>query len=231
MNHTDSDRVLLDKVQNEKSELQLWENRQFGGRDLEIVFNGVFLMATYNAFSSKAMVEYGLKYVKKCRNIRVLIGGLGMGFSCQEACASERAGEIDVVEIEPQITEWNRTRFASHNGECLCDPRVRVIDADFYEYVNHTQKTYDLICMDIDNGPQLLVRADNSRVYVKRFFQKLKEIAAKKAIFVIWSCSYEQDLLAEMREVGSDCWVEEVLEEHDGEKVPYYLFFTRFTGK
>ncbi len=206
------------------TELQLWENYVNGRWEYEMIINGVFIMASYNAHSSKLLFRRAIERKKPAEDIRVLIGGLGMGFTVKEACSFPGVNGIDVVEIEPVIMEWNRRYFRDYNGNCLNDRRVRVVPGDFYDYVMRAGQPYDIITMDIDNGPAMLVREGNHRVYSPDFFRRIKEILRPGGIFVIWSCTEEPNLAARLRETFTECQVEQVAENHGGRDWPYYLY-------
>lgn len=150
-----------------------------------------------------------------------------MGYTVKEACAHEEVTGIDAVEIEPVIIAWNRSWFKENNHACLEDKRVKVIEDDFFSYVEHCQKTYDLVAMDIDNGPMMLVNDNNARVYRSDFFKQVLNLLGNEGVFAIWSCNHDEALLEEARMVFPDCQAEEVWEEHSGRKVPYYIYFCR----
>lgn len=204
------------------SEIVLWENDMDGMREYELVINGVFIMASYNHLSSELLVR---NVMKPGADRRVLIGGLGMGYTVKEACSCQDIVQVDVVEIEPVIIAWNRTWFKNINRDCLADERVKVIEADFYDYVRHCENYYDLVSMDIDNGPMMLVNDHNSRVYRSEFFREISELLKPGGIFAIWSCDHDADLASEAAEVFRECQVHEVTEEHNGHKIPYYIYF------
>ena len=207
------------------SELCLAEVCIEGKKEYEMIMNGVFIMASYNYFSAEMLMRKSVEMVKSEDNLKVLIGGLGMGFTVKEACSFPGVAHIDVVEIEPAIAEWNRHYFAEFNRRCMEDERVHIVIDDFFHYVSSTEKRYDIICMDIDNGPMLVVQESNQRVYQVDFFERIKQIMKPGASFGIWSSNYDADLFAGLERAFSNCRVEEVLEEHSNRQLTYYLFF------
>ncbi|MGI5920907.1 MAG: hypothetical protein ACOX6I_04150 [Syntrophomonadaceae bacterium] len=221
-----SGRKLIDERNDRGARLQLWEHLINGHREMEMVIDGIFIMASYNHLSSELMIRKALQYIGET-NIDILVGGLGMGFTIQEACSHTNVRSIDVVEIQPAIVEWNHKELRDYNGGCLEDSRVKVIVDDFYDYVTMTKEHYDIIAMDIDNGPMMLVKADNERVYNREFFTRVKAVMKAAGIFVIWSCNPEPELLNTARQVFAECFMEQVVEEHSGRSVPYYLYFAR----
>ena len=210
----------------EDSQLQLWECIIDSKKEYELIVNGVFIMASYNGLSSELLVRNSVKKLN-LSDSNILIGGLGMGYSVKEACKYRKElKEIHVVEIEPQIIKWNKELLSDLNGKYLTDERVSVINDDFYQYVYSTNVNYNIVCMDIDNGPMMLSSENNIKVYSLDFFRQVKKILMDEALFVIWSCNEDSTLLSNLRKVFPNCWVEEVMENHQGTDIAYYLYFT-----
>ncbi|MBN2307806.1 MAG: spermine/spermidine synthase [Candidatus Hydrogenedentes bacterium] len=217
-------RVLVAEERRPGSQLQLWRNAIDGRPEHELVMNGVFLMASYNRASSEHLVRAAIDRMPRGRPLRVLIGGLGMGFTAAEACRAPAVRAVDVVEISPTIIEWNRRFLAHHNAACLDDPRVTVIEADFLDYVQQAQGPYDIVAMDIDNGPALLVLESNRRAYTAPFHAQTKALLRPGGIFALWSCSEEPALAAAGREAFASCELLRVTERHRGNPTPYFIY-------
>lgn len=215
-------------IQKDKGDfhLQLWEHIIKGKKEYELVINGVFIMASYNGYSSELLIRNAIHKLEQS-DISVLVGGLGMGYTVKEACKYPKIKSIDVVEIVTDVILWNKEFLLDCNEGCLSDPRVKIIQNDFYDYVIGTNKRYDLICMDIDNGPSLIVNEGNNRAYGVDFFNRVKQIMNVSGMFVIWSCSFEEILLERMKKVFTQYWSEEVFEEYNGHNIPYYLYYGR----
>ena len=220
----DAERALVAEVRNGNTELQLWERTVEGKREHELVMNGVFLMASYNHLSSEMLVRTPLERLRTRRDLRVLIGGLGMGFSTGEACRFPNVARIDVVEIEPTILEWNRTFLRNRNEAWLDDERVHIVLGDYHDFVLDTAATYDVIAADIDNGPTLLVRDANRRVYTPGFFARVKALLNPGGYFAVWSCQLETALESIGTRVFGACVIQTVVEHHDGRDTPYFLY-------
>lgn len=225
-----ANRRLITQQIDRGAQLQLWEHFIDGQIEFEMIINGVFIMASYNHLSSELLVRNPMKYFNNHSNVNILVGGLGMGFTVKEACSFGEVGEIDVVEIQPAIVNWNREYLNEFNGSCLNDSRVNIVIDDFHNYVTKTDKCYDIISMDIDNGPMMLVKMENKRVYNLDFFRRMKEIMKPQGIFVIWSCNSEPELLEQIGLVFDCCYVEEVMEEHHHQTISYFLYFARLDG-
>ena len=217
-------RDLIERETTDQSELCLREIQEGRRTEYEIIMNGVFIMASYNRLSSEQLVNKPMERLKFQHDVHILIGGLGMGFSAKEACSFPYISHIDVVEIESIIIGWNRTYFSENNHGCLDDPRIHMIVEDFYDYVMETPNTYDLICMDIDNGPGLLVKETNQRVYQPSFFRGIKEIMEPHGIFSIWAYDKDEDLVGRIKKIFPNCSVEEVVEKNPNRELSYYIY-------
>ncbi|MFC1850194.1 hypothetical protein ACFL27_08390 [candidate division CSSED10-310 bacterium] len=220
-------RKLLSQENQSQFQLQLWEHFINDKKEYEIVMNGVFLMASYNHLSSELLLRIAIQKIQSGAYLDILIGGLGMGYTVAEACSYDQVRSIDVVEIEPLIITWNRAYFKDSNQNCLADERVSLIKADFYDYILNTDENYDVICLDIDNGPLLLVKESNRRVYEDTFLLEVKKNLKPGALFCLWAGSEDHDLFHSMKMIFANCWVEEVIEWHQNREVIYYLYFAQ----
>lgn len=160
----------------------------------EIVSNGVFLMDTSDGSSERLLIDAALT---RCDHpaSRVLIGGLGVGFTLARAVAHAEVGAIDVVEIEPTIIDW----YARHLGGAVNnDPRVRIIEADIVEWLQRDHEPYDVICLDTDNGPNWLVAEANAAIYSEDGIDRALNRLRPGGVLAVWSASrdeaYEQRL-------------------------------------
>jgi spermidine synthase len=111
---------------------------------------------------------------------RVLIGGLGLGFTLKAVLEKSGAdAAVDVAELIPAVVEWNRSFLTGLNGALLGDPRVKVFVEDIGCVLSRAKVTpYDAVILDIDNGPTAMVQANNAGHYraqgIQRFFSALK---------------------------------------------------------
>lgn len=182
MREGDSPRV-LERVAGRLGELVL----RGDGRDFEVISNGVFLMDTRGGASERLLVQAVLRELTG--PARLLIGGLGVGFSLAEAVASDRVERVTVVEIEPAVVEWNRTYLAAWSGGAMADPRVEVVSADLVEWLGSTARRFDGICLDVDNGPGWTVAEANQQLYSQRGLALLREHLAPGGSLTIWSAA------------------------------------------
>lgn len=135
--------IVIERALTENGEIQL----QKRGSDYEIIFNGTFLMATYNGDSEKLLVRWAIETADSPKT--VLIAGLGVGFSLAEAQNHKMIEKITVVEIEQKIIEWNRTYLSASSEGALTQQNVDVVNTDFIQWMKKPQKKYDVICLKL----------------------------------------------------------------------------------
>lgn len=167
---------------------------------LELRVNGVFVMDTLETSSERGLAAAALKQVAHPR--QVVIGGLGLGFTMHEVLADHRVERLVVVEIEDALVQWMRDGTVPHGPSYLADDRVTVMNADIrLAMAEATVAAYDLILLDVDNGPGFLVHDDNEALYQAEFLGQAKEALRPGGALVIWSAAESPRLQAELQDV------------------------------
>jgi spermidine synthase len=162
------------------------------GDCFEIIANGCFLMDSSDGRSERAMVTAALDLLESRDGASVLIGGLGIGFSLAQACADPRPGRIDVVEREEAVIDWHTQGAAplrTFAGGGHDDPRARVIRADLLDYLAAAAGRYDVICLDIDNGPDWTVTEGNRGLYQPAGLDLLEGALTDQGVLSVWSAA------------------------------------------
>ncbi|MET7638418.1 spermidine synthase [Streptomyces sp. NPDC005438] len=138
----------------------------------QIIANGTFLMDTSNGESERLLISATLDRLRAHAphptpvRPALLIGGLGVGFSLAEACAHPDWSRIEVVEREEAVIDWHRDGpLGAFTARALADPRTELVHADLLEHLRTTDRRYDALCLDIDNGPDWTVSQDNDTLY------------------------------------------------------------------
>lgn len=197
-NSISSGRLVIARHITDRGEIQLQQQRlSDGSLAFEIISDGVFLMASYNQVSERALANYGLESVaiQYGSELRVLVGGLGMGFTLQETIINNVIS-VDVVEINPHIINWNSTYFASLNGQALSDSRVKVIKDDLYTVLYAAPiMQYHAILLDVDNGPSWLAHKDNTKLYTLKTLERISQILLPGGTLTVWSAQPEPEFL------------------------------------
>ncbi|WP_306367648.1 spermidine synthase [Nocardiopsis sp. CC223A] len=163
------------------------------GAHYEIYSNGVFLMDTRDGTSEREMVRASLAALPRGRSrARVLIGGLGVGFSAREALDDPRVSLVEVVELEPQVIAWHDGELGEAAAYVHRDPRCRVHNADIVAWTEAAAgrpQRYDAICLDTDNGPDWTVTEANGRLYRASGLDLLKGLLAPGGVLAFWSAN------------------------------------------
>lgn len=175
--------VVVERVAGRHGELVLRRD----GTDYEVISNGVFLMDTRDGRSERLLVRAVLGGPRPGASL--LIGGLGVGFSLAEALRSRAVQRVTVVEIEPAVIAWNRGPLASVSGGALEDPRVEVVVADLVDWLARTDRRFDAICLDVDNGPAWTVSETNHALYTTEGLELLRGGLEPAGALSIWSAS------------------------------------------
>lgn len=174
---------VIERVLTENGEIQL----QKRNGDYEIIFNGSFLMATYNGDSERLMVQWAIEEADLPR--RVLIAGLGVGFSLGAALKYPMIETVKVVEIEKKIIEWNRAYLSDYSNNALNHPKVCIENEDFIKWMMCSKEKYDVICLDIDNGPDWIIMDKNDTLYSDLGIRALIKHLNQFGVISFWSAS------------------------------------------
>lgn len=143
--------------------------------------------------SERALAELACARLRGNDRPRILIGGLGMGFTL--AAALQTVGphaEIVVAELVPEVVEWNRTLIGAPAGHPLDDPRSRVYVGDVAELIRREPRGFDAILMDVDNGPEALVRRANDWLYGLDGLVATRAALRPDGVLAVWSAAADR---------------------------------------
>ncbi|WP_224274526.1 hypothetical protein [Nocardioides lacusdianchii] len=192
--------VEIARAETERGEVVLRRRTSDSAADvLELRVNGVFVMDTLETTSEIELAAQALALVEQPSS--VLIGGLGLGFTLQRVLADPRVERAVVVEIEEVLVRWMRDGTVPHGPAVLADTRATVLNADITMAIAEARSTYDLVLLDVDNGPGYLVHDGNESVYQAEFLTRCRELLSPGGVLVVWSASASPELLAVLREV------------------------------
>ena len=181
--------VTVERLDTPRGELVLRRD----GDHHEVISNGTFLMDTRDGRSERELVRAAVRGP----GARVLVGGLGVGFSLAEALALDPAA-VTVVEIEPAVLRWNREHLG--HAELLDDPRVTVVVDDLAAFLARDRQEYDAICLDVDNGPEWTVTVDNAILYGDAGLSAVDRRLAPGGRLAVWSAHRAPAFEARLRE-------------------------------
>lgn len=198
-----------------------------GASILEIVVDGVFLMSSANGGSERALARHCLEPLHQRQALRVLVGGLGMGLTLSSALDHQNVVLVDVVEVEPLIVDWARTHFIRLNDDALSDERVNIIVTDITEYATSCPTTYDVILLDVDNGPTWLVAETNAVLYEAPTLEQLHSLLKPGGVLGVWASHRASAFEETLRQAfPGHSMVEEIVvpESIEGRNLDFYLY-------
>lgn len=169
-----------------------------------IRLNGEELMNSRVASSELLLGEVATERVTRHANPRILIGGLGLGFTLRSVLEQlDGAGLVEIAELMPEVVAWNRDLLGGLNGSLLEDRRVKLVVEDVWEvFLRAGRGQFDVLILDIDNGPTAFVQRKNARMYdekgVRRMFDGLKH-GGRAAI---WSARPDDAFAERLEQAG-----------------------------
>ncbi|MDX6301328.1 MAG: hypothetical protein QOF53_2542 [Nocardioidaceae bacterium] len=161
---------------------------------LELRVNGLFVMDSLETTTEQDLARAALTQVEEPR--AVLVGGLGLGYTAREVLGDPRVETLVVVELEEALVGWMRDGTVPHGPALLADERLRVVTADVRQAVAEGRPaSYDLVLLDVDNGPGSLVHETNAEVYGAEFLGGVARVLRPGGAVVVWSAAEAPDLL------------------------------------
>jgi spermidine synthase len=218
------------RAESERGEVVV-RRRTDGDGVLELRVNVVFVMDTAETSSERLLARAVLQRVRRPR--RILVGGLGLGYTVRELLADDRVERVVVAEIEPAVVGWMRAGVLP-GTDVVTDRRVEVVTADVRGVVRQEHPGgYDVVLLDVDNGPDFLVYDANAALYAEPFLARCRRVLTgpgddgEGGALAVWSSTRSAGLEAAMRGVFRDCDVVPVPVDLQGRDERYWLFTGR----
>lgn len=191
-----------------------------------IRLNGKELMNSAATASEVALGELATENLTKAMPARILVGGLGMGFTLQGVLAKVGAhAVVHVAELVPAVIEWNRTHLAGLNGALLADPRVKVLTEDVRSLIARSaHQPYDAILLDIDNGPSAMVQSGNAKVYDLRGIARIAHALKPGGRVAIWSSGADKAFESRLSNSGFDVKATPVRKHATAKSTTYMIY-------
>jgi len=195
----------------------------------EVSLNHEFLMSSYNTASERALASVALE-MHAGKDLDVLVGGLGLGYTAREALRSSRVGRVEVVEFLPQVIGWLDQGLIPLAGELKADPRLAVVQEDVYRRLAEPPaRAHDLILIDVDHSPEDRLAAANGSFYTEEGLERAKRHLKPGGVLGVWSYDESSPFAEALRRVFREVRVEPV-EFHNrfvGQTQTDWLFFAR----
>ncbi len=181
------------------------------GAEFSIMIGGNELMNSRLGGSEAALGALACVRLVGRASPRLLIGGLGMGFTLRAALAGLAAdARITVAELAPAVVAWAQGPLAEVFGDSLSDPRVEISEGDVGKLIGSARAAYDAILLDVDNGPGGLVSPMNDGLYSPAGLAAAARALRPGGVLAVWSCAPDEGFVRRLRRAGYEVSEERV---------------------
>lgn len=194
-------RILIDTadIPGSKETLRLIQR----GTEFSIMLGANELMNSRLSGSEEALATLACAKISAHPKARILVGGLGMGFTLRAALANlNNAAEIIVAELVPAVVAWATGPMAEHNGTSLSDPRTNIVTEDVAKLIRDAGAGYDAILLDVDNGPDGLTKGANNHLYSVDGLARAWHALRPSGVLAIWSAAPDKAFADRLRATG-----------------------------
>ena len=161
------------------------------------------LMNSRTHHSEEALAELACSRLRRLENARILIGGLGMGFTLAAALKTvPESAEVIVAELVPAVVEWNRGPLGQCAGRPIEDARTRAHLGDVADLLKHQAEKFDAILLDVDNGPEAMTSSANEWLYSTGGLKTIYEKLRPEGIVAVWSARADQLFTIRLKKAG-----------------------------
>ena len=201
-----------------------------GRRGFELVVGGHYAMATTDGETERILAREAVRIAPKGAGLTALVGGLGLGQTLSEILKEEGISDVWVSEIEEAVIRWNRTHLRGFNGGALFDRRVRVHHGNVMGLLEKKKRFFDLILMDVDNGPSFLIFEGNGCLYTASGMKKVKRALKPGGVFALWSHRPDGEIEDVLDEVFGGFNIEQFDDPYVREDLPPTAIYTALRG-
>ncbi len=182
---------------------------QPGTTVLELFFDHALLMSSVNTHSERALARHAIELHAR-RDLRVLVGGLGLGYTAHEALNSEAVASVEVIELLPALIDWFERGLIPLAPELRRDPRFSLRQGDVYRTLAGPPpaRRYDLILIDVDHAPDEHLDRGNAAFYTESALRQAKRHLASDGILGVWSYAASRAFAELLRRVFRDVRVD-----------------------
>jgi spermidine synthase len=196
--------------------------------DFMIVLDRNELMNSRMSGSEEALATMTAERLGKRAAQRWLIGGYGMGFTLRAALGKlGPQAKVTVAELVPEIVAWARGPMADLTAGCLDDPRVTVVLEDVGDLIARARGTYDAILLDVDNGPDGLVRQANDCLYTPAGLAAAKAALSPGGVLAVWSAAKDAAFARRLAKAGFNVDEVQVRARTNGKGARHTIWFGR----
>ena len=177
--------------------------------------------------SELALAELGCAHLSNTKNAKVLVGGMGMGYTLAAALkATAMSSQVVVAELVPEVIEWNKGPLGECAGRPLNDNRVQIHLGDVAELFKTKQAIYHAVLLDVDNGPEGFTHADNNNLYSINSLLAIRETLHPGGVLAIWSAWHDPKFTQQLKK--ADFKVDtKTVRAHNGKGSRHTIYLAR----
>ncbi|MDB5524858.1 MAG: hypothetical protein JWM58_2621 [Rhizobium sp.] len=173
------------------------------GREYSIMLGTNELMNSRLSGSEQALATLAFEKIRDRQQKRILIGGLGMGFTLRAALAAlDGTAKVTVAELVPAVVAWAKGPMADLHAGSLTDPRVDIVEGDVGALIRSSRAGYDAILLDVDNGPEGLSRQSNDSLYDHRGIGESYQALSPGGVLSVWSSGPDPQFTRRLQRAG-----------------------------
>jgi len=180
----------------------------------EVTLNHEFLMSSLHTDSEQVLAQTALE-IHPDRDLRVMVGGLGLGYTAYEALQSDRVAHVEVVELLPQVIDWLEQGLVPLSPKLTCEPRLVLSQGDVYQRLaQQPTERFDAILIDVDHSPDERLGEESVSFYTIPGLQAAKQHLAEDGVLAVWSYAESSPFAESLRTVFAHVRVEPVTYEN-----------------
>ena len=173
------------------------------GHEFSIMAGAIELMSSRLSGSEESLATLTCARLADRPRAHMLIGGLGMGFTLRAALKTLGPdARVTVAELVPEVLAWARGPMAALHGDSLTDPRVTLVQGDVAALINDRREAYDAILLDVDNGPEGLMRKSNDDLYDAYGLREAQRALRLGGVLAVWSSAPNPGFTQRLKAVG-----------------------------
>lgn len=173
------------------------------GDEYVLLADGAILMSSRMHGSEEALAAFGCERARRLERPKVLIGGLGMGFTLRAALdLLSPEASIVVAELLPAVVEWNRGPLGPLAKHPLNDKRVEVVTGDVFAILKSRPSQFDAVLLDVDNGPAAFTASKNAGLYDKRGIAAAHAALKTEGVLAVWAAQDDRKFEQRLRDGG-----------------------------
>lgn len=198
-----------------------------------LMAGGAQLMTSFAHGSEEELARLGCAPFRQVGQPRVLIGGLGLGYTLASACRAlpQKRAHFVVAELVPEIVRWNREFLCGLHPGLWEDPRVEVREADVAPLIRSAENEYHAILLDTDNGPEAFTGSANNALYTLRGLRQARAALKEGGLLAVWSALDDKSFERRLRQAGFEVTRENVAAAHKGKRKRRHTIWLARNGR